>query len=197
MAAASPAVHVQNTDATQQYIFREIDRTPAELKMERDVFAKIIRDKASNFYYCINDVIFMATEDVTAQQSVNKIFLPTYFSGNLNKLTESFTKENEKYGHLITMSSEDVKDIFEDIASKLSMLPFEKCNVELTKSQSIKISLLFSGDKLLVITKPLIELDSFDNNNIICNYFINRELIMSDVSNTKSLVEGFNRYLEM
>src|SRR5690606_4099461 len=88
--------------------------------------------------------------------------------------------------------------IFSFVSKKLYKLPFEKCAVEINSDESMKFTLSFSNDKLLMITKR----NNFEDFGIskdqaIYSFFINRKLISSDVANLETFTENFKGYISL
>ena len=105
---------------------------------------------------------------------------PEYYENNLKKLNISFNKELSAYSHYLTTNTKNAKDIFNQIASLISYFQFKNATVELTKTNSIKFTLIFPGNKLLMISKPLSSIDNLKEEEVIFSLFINRELIASN-----------------
>lgn len=129
--------------------------------------------------------------------NINEILPVQCYTENLKKLTTSFNKELKTYQHYISDNTEATKDVFNEIASQISYLTFEKATVELTKSNSIKFTLIFPGNKLLMISKPISPLEDFDEDGIAYSLFVDRELIAANVSKASTFVEGFQEYMSM
>jgi hypothetical protein len=111
---------------------------------------------------------------------------------NFDKL---FKKQLINYS---AMNTDTVKNIFKATASLISELQFEKGSIELSNSNSIKFTLLFSGDKMLMVTKPIEKMEDIeDSDAIVYSLFINRKPIMSDASNIFDFVERFKKYLSV
>jgi len=135
--------------------------------------------------------------DLTNQESFEATPLPLYYSNNFSLLNSAFNEEYNKYSHYISVSKEIAKEKFSETASLLSELPFENASVELTKSNSLKYSLLFANDKLLLVTKPLSPIEELYDNEIVFSFFVNRELLLSNAATTSNFVEGFKEFLSM
>lgn len=122
--------------------------------------------------------------------------VPFFFGENKKKLQTAFDKEYLKYSHYVTISKGQLDHVFNIVSNLLSDLPFEKCAVQLTPTDSIKFTLGFKEGKILMISKPISE-ESANDKNIIFSLFVKDELIASNVSEIATFVEGFNKFLRM
>jgi hypothetical protein len=111
-----------------------------------------------------------------------------------NSMKFAFAKKQDLFN---SNKLELIKNNFNFISSKITILPFEKCSVEITSDIFLKISLSFSNDRILILSK---DLDSdFNQNlqdeNILYSFFINRTLISTDAISLKLLSENFKKYI--
>jgi len=86
---------------------------------------------------------------------------------------------------------------FSYMCKKLSNLPIENSAVELISDDSIKITLSFLDEKLLMLTKYKVDGDRENNFNddITYSFFINRKLISADVTNFETFTKNFKEYI--
>jgi hypothetical protein len=127
----------------------------------------------------------------TQLTTFKQTFLPIQVANNFKILKASFEKERRKS----SISEDIINNLFQQLAVKIAELPFEKSAVEITSSDSIKISMAFSDNLLLILSKPFETLEDVSENDIIFSLFKNREMIASNVSKTTDFVEGFKRFL--
>jgi len=174
-----------------------------------DEYDKIVREynrKVAEISFLLNRYSYSSTtsstttttileEEITNQEDLKKTLLSPAYIKNLEHLKNSFNKSFYKNKELLTLNSDDVYKKFLELASSFSELPFENAVVELTKSQSIKFTFLFDDDKLLLISKNIENNDDLNYNEIVFSLFINKELIISNVSESISFVEGFQKFL--
>lgn len=85
----------------------------------------------------------------------------------------------------------------EEAISQISKIGFQKISLELTPSNTIKFTMLFDSEKVLMISKPLIESKEIEENGVVFSLFIKRELVVSASKNLNELVEGINQYISM
>lgn len=140
----------------------------------------------------------ITTPDVSIMNWTIQNKLPEYFNDNLNTLKEIFYREYEKIHQKLTLSKEIVFNKFENISKYIAQLEFSHGTVELTSSHKIKFTLLFTDNKVLMVTKYL-NPEDFDlsEEDIVFSLFDNKNLIASDVSEISYFISGFKKYLAM
>lgn len=197
---ASPAYLEQNPFAIEHRVLSgnsfHYDKLYKELEFSNKLaFIK----KLSPNSYIINDFIinFPKEINITKQENLFSTLLPSYYSKNMRLLETSFKKEISKYSHNFTLPNKKVQTIFTEAATIISELPFDKGIVEITASDSIKFTLVFPGNRLLLISKPFEPIDDLREDEIIFSYFVNHELIMSNASEISKFVEGFKEFLSL
>lgn len=132
--------------------------------------------------------------NVTTQSKSTRNFFDSFpLSKNFIVLKNSFDKQK----HKASISQDVVNLLFEKLALDISELPFIKSDVEITSSDSIKVSMTFSDDILLIISKPFDSLEDVSEEDIVFSVFKNRKRLASDVAKTKTFVEGFKRFLSV
>ena len=117
------------------------------------------------------------------------------FDKNLKMIQNRFAVEFDKYSHYITTDKSDAKKQIELISNELAKINFENILVELSPLNSVKFKVKLDSEKMLIITRPFVEISEMDNDDVIFSYFINRECIISDAIKLTKLVEGFSKYL--
>jgi hypothetical protein len=124
--------------------------------------------------------------------------VPSYFEKNLQVIKEAFLKEFLLKSKLIRNSANLISEVSNKIFKYIAELDFETGTVEITNSNSIKFTLLFPDNRLLLITKSIFpEKFDFNTDEVIFSFFINRKLVASDVSEIPVLTKGFKEYLAM
>lgn len=134
-------------------------------------------------------------QDNVATQLTNfkQTLLPIKEAHNYQSLKKSFEKEQIK----TEISKDKINSLFQRLAFSLAELPFEKSSVEITSSKSIKFSMAFTDDILLIISKPFENLEDVSEDEVIFSVFKNRKMITSNVSKPTEVVEGFKRFLSI
>jgi len=152
----------------------------------------------SNFGRTVhNDWILMPEyEDVTVEGNVSTSSLPAWYSNNIEKLKLDINNAASEKLDWYKKNESKLKSKLDTTANLLAELPFIKSNIELTQSENIKYTLLFPDDKLLLITQSLGSIEDLNDDEILFSFFVNRELIMSNVTETSLLVKGFSGYLQ-
>ena len=87
--------------------------------------------------------------------------------------------------------SEDIDRNVKLISDNISELEFQDIHLEITKSNIIKFTTVFDNNKILIISKDVSDTDT----DIIYSYFINRQLIASDVADISIFTKKFKEYL--
>lgn len=151
---------------------------------------------SGNTAYHVSEIDFKTSNkhEITRYKISKQSVLPSYFQDNMLALTIAFSKELIK-PNKFTCSNLELGRIFVKAAKFISQLEFQKGTVEITPSNSIKFSLLFEGDRLLVITKPIETLEGLEDDEILFSYFVNRDLILSNAASISEFVDGFKESL--
>lgn len=127
----------------------------------------------------------------TPSSTFKQRHLPTKVQNNFQRLKDIFDKERAK----LKTFDDNKDDLFLQVALPIAELPFSKSAVEITSSDSIKISMTFANNLLVIVSKPFEVLDNVSKDDIIFSLFRNRKMIASNVSKTTDFVEGFKRFL--
>ncbi|WP_209332330.1 hypothetical protein [Lunatimonas salinarum] len=145
------------------------------------------------------------------EEKINNITLlgNSYLGNNENALTDSeinsmsllFGSYKREINRLRSKNyplSKDIESMFSSVSKRLYKLPFEKCAVEINSDDSMKFTLSFSNDKLLMISKSSNFEDlGMSKDQVIYSFFINRKLISSDVTNLETFTKNFKGYLSL
>jgi hypothetical protein len=124
--------------------------------------------------------------------------VPSYFEKNLKVIKEAFSKEFLLKSKMLRNSANLISEVSNKIFKYIAEIDFETGTVEITNSNSIKFTLLFPDNRLLLITKSIFpEKFDFNSDEVIFSFFINRKLVASDVSEIPVLTKGFKEYLAM
>ena len=138
---------------------------------------------------------------------VNKKWIRTSIEKNENKL-----EINENSKEILNFSLKKEKNRIEskkyfvipknleDSLSKtinlISCLPIVKSAVEINPNNSFKITLIFSNERVLTLSKDFdSDLDIGDSDNIFYSFFINDNLIAADVENFQFYIKKFKEYI--
>jgi len=194
---ATPAIH-QETPPPVEYVlsgnsqyYEELYRTIGHIKGGGE------KKLPNSNVYWINEweINLLRDIELTTQENFKTTRLSVLYQKNLKLLKTAFARESKKYHTYFEVPKERAEEIFDETSIKLSELPFEKATVELTQTNSLKFTLQFKGDKLLLITKTLKPVEDLNESEIIFSFFIKRELILSNVSNISAFVDGFKEFL--
>jgi hypothetical protein len=134
----------------------------------------------------LNDVTINKLNDKISKEKITNLIL----------LKNSFLREMQIYNSKSEVISNNILSSFESISKKLYLLPFKECAVEIPNSGSIKFSLVFDNEKLLML-KTINEDDEtvFSKNKVIYTYFIKKNYISSDIADIDDFIEKFHHYL--
>lgn len=137
-------------------------------------------------------------KDATVMNDIIQEELPAYFETKLLQIRDSFSKEVLKKEELLKNKKEVVNNTFRKVSKFLAELDFQEISIEITKSDSMKFNLLFPQNKLLLITKSLFPATfELNDDEVIFSFFINRKLVISDVSELSAFTDGFKKYLSV
>ena len=116
-------------------------------------------------------------------------------SKNLKLLNKIFNEQIKDY-HPLDFTEETVKNCFNNIANKVAELKFNYCNIFINNTNKIKFTLYFDEGKILMINKSFELVNELNLDNIITySFFVDKELIVSDVVEIRTLIDGFKRYI--
>lgn len=135
------------------------------------------------------ETISSKNESLSNQNDVLKIKLPIYFGENKNKILSIFNEI--KFKNKFDLGQ--IEKHFNVLTDNISELKFNDIYLEITKSNLIKFTTLFGEDKILVISKDF----TIDNNDVIYSYFINSQMIATDVFEISSFFKKFKEYISL
>jgi len=196
MSAAIQDVRPYNNQSTKISVFDTDFNQPGNAKgLQYEYF---YFKHGSNFGRTVhNDWILMPEyEDATVEGNISTLSLPAWYSNNIEKLKLDINNAASEKLDWYKKNESKLKSKLDTTANLLAELPFIKSNIELTQSENIKYTLLFPDDKLLLITQSLGSIEDLNDDEILFSFFVNRELIMSNVTETSLLVKGFSGYLQ-
>lgn len=142
----------------------------------------------------VYDVTFISNWDHTNQENS----LSTSEVNSMSLLIGSYKKEIFRLKKKVSKSFDPSGVIFSQVSKKLYKLPFQNCAIEINSDESMKFTLSFANDKLLMITtynKP--EKLGIAKDQIMYSFFINRKLIASDVADLEVFTKNFKRYISI
>jgi hypothetical protein len=134
--------------------------------------------------------------DLTIGTSYKKNILPEYFEENLNKLNLYFEKILSKKDQNDLINIERLQEIKDNLYQSIAEIKFLDFNIEITKRNLLKTTLLIDDDKLLIISKDIGD-TLLNDKEVTYSYFIEKELIASNVENIKIFTKKFVDYLSM
>jgi hypothetical protein len=150
---------------------------------------------------CINTINTMQSITSTGVMSFIdldniKTIKPSFFENNRKKIIDKFNNEIETKSDYL-FNEVDAIEKFYAVANKIAMINFKNIIVELNPSNSVKFTMNFTGNTILMVTKSFNEYPEIDNNNLVISIFESKKLIYSDIKNPEELVKGINRYISI
>lgn len=107
----------------------------------------------------------------------------------------SYKKEYER-AQRKNLLPEETQKTYSHISKYLYKLPFINCAIEINHKGSIKFTLVFENDKVLMFRNKVKESDiEISENEIFYSYFINKNLISSDIANLETFTKNFKGYI--
>lgn len=142
----------------------------------------------------INNTTLLGNSDLRYNENV----LSDSEINSMSLLFGSYKREVSRLKNKNYSISKISENIFSSVSRRLYKLPFEKCAVEISSDESMKFTLSFSNDRLLMITKS----NNFEDmgmarDQVIYSFFINRKLIASDVTNLETFTKNFKGYISL
>jgi hypothetical protein len=113
---------------------------------------------------------------------------------NVAVLKDKFQSEFKSHTFLEEQIAQNLQLGFETLARQIAQIKYEKAIVEITRNNALKFSLYLGNNKILMVTKPLEEVDDLNSNTVIASLFDNRERIFSDATNLTYLVQAMQEY---
>jgi hypothetical protein len=139
--------------------------------------------------------ISIAGNNLTNEHRIKQYSLPSYYNKNLRILLTSFNKEIDRYKQHPNIQK--IKKKFDEASLLLSELPFENASVEVSHLESIRFTLQFRGNKLLLVSQTMNSIEDLRENEVIFSFFVNKELLISNAATITTLVEGFQELLTL
>lgn len=142
----------------------------------------------------VNEITFLGSLNT---ESYDNLLTASEVS-SMSMLRASYKKEVKRLKGKSQNLIESSNHIFSLLSNHLFKLPFDNCSVEINSDESMKFTLSFTNNKLLMITKS----NDFEElrdlkDQIIYSFFINRKLIASDVTTIGKFVKGFKEYISI
>ncbi|MCD6017555.1 MAG: hypothetical protein K0S53_676 [Bacteroidetes bacterium] len=116
---------------------------------------------------------------------------------NMSIISPKIDKEFEKYSNYIEKDISSAKAEATGVAKVIAQIKFDKISVELTPSNTIKFTLTFDKEKMLMVTYPFDTIEGVNKGDVVFSVFVNRKHIASDSMNLTDLVAGFNNFLSV
>jgi hypothetical protein len=120
---------------------------------------------------------------IPTQNDVSNSKLPIYFWSNIEKMSSIINKQN--------INNEQVQKKLNNLINNLSELKFDDVYLEITKTDLIKFSILLNDNKILIISKDI----SDETNLILYSFFINSQMIASNVCEIAPFVKKFKEFM--
>jgi len=142
-----------------------------------------------------NDIgIKIIENEVEVENENNSLYANEININSFALLNYSYKKEFKRVEKKYQPVENSIIKTFSHVRKYLSILPIERCAVEINSDNTIKVTLSFLDNKLLMLTKSINDEENHDD-EVMYSYFINRKLIASDVANFKKFTEGFKEYI--
>jgi len=142
----------------------------------------------------VNEMTFLGSWD----ESEDEDKLTSKDVKSMSLLIGSYKKEVQRIKDNNHMVLDSVVKTFSYVSRKLYKLPIQNCAVEINSNETMKFTLLFSNDRLVMLTKKInIDGDVTSKDQIMYSFFINRKLIASDVTNLKVFTKNFKEYVSI
>ncbi|NIG52511.1 hypothetical protein [Chitinophaga sp. Cy-1792] len=117
--------------------------------------------------------------------------LPQYLDTNMERYTRKFELALGK-SETRNLDRKLFQNHFYKTAFKISELECSDATVEIAKNNSLKYTLLFPENKMLMISSSV----NNETDEIVFSYFINRELISTNAMELTGFIEGFKKFLK-
>lgn len=142
----------------------------------------------------ISDMTFFGNLDI---ENYENTLTPSEVN-SIGLLRGSYKREVNRLKNKANASIEFSDFIFSYVSKRLYRLPFQNSAVEINSDESMKFTLTFPNERLLMITKG----NDYENlgiakDQVIYSFFINRKLIASDVANLEVFIKNFKAYLSL
>lgn len=161
-------------------------RTTSSLDLfnEEQIFLNFKVGKINRLKYSNN---YSTNVTLSNESQIEKYKLPEHYTKN-NLLISSLYNTLKANKNIV---SEDIDRNVQLISNNISELEFKDIHLEITKTELVKFTTIFDENKILIISKRASDTDT----DIIYSYFINRQLIASDVADISIFIQKFKEYL--
>lgn len=170
----------------QRFYETQNARTTSSLDLfnEEQLFLNFKVEKTNRLKYLKKYLINVILSN---ESQIEKYKLPEHYSKNNLLISELYNtlKANKN------IISEDIDRNVQLITDNISELEFKDIHLEITKTDLVKFTTIFDENKILIISKCASDTDT----NIIYSYFINRQLIATDVADISIFIQKFKEYL--
>ncbi len=152
-------------------------------------------EQAANMYKGL-----IAITDVIRNTTINSLIVSKIDSSPFSKekydlLNNRISKEISSNPSISESDRKKVTKSFKNLLLQISEINYIDFDVEVSILKAIRIKLLLSSNKFLVITKPFGNVEDVDDNEVIFSIFKNRKCLVSDIIDIHKLVKGINEYL--
>ena len=150
--------------------------------------------KASAIEKGMHDMTFLGNWNIANRENE----LSPAEVNSMSMLIGSYKKEISRLKSKVPTQIEATGHIFSHVSRKLYKLPFQNCAVEVNSSDTMKFTLSFASDKLLMLTKHINpQKIGLTKDQIMYSFFINSKLIASDVANLEVFTKNFKGYISI
>lgn len=131
-------------------------------------------------------------EPLVAQEKIYE--KPTYFDANIQLIKTKFDKEYLKYSNYISSDKEQALIKVKELSKEIANVKFENIVVELSPLNTVKFKIKVDSSKMLIITSPFNPSKDMQD-NVFFSLLIDGDIVITEVLNLTSLLDGFNKYV--
>lgn len=179
--------NVYFVDLTKRSEYQNVDLALREYELR-------FQKRTSPIEARITEAMFLGSRGLTGQENTLSSAEVNSMSTLMGSYKRELVRANKIAPHLIAQA----RHTYGYVSKKLYKLPFQNCAVEINSDGTMKYSLLFSNDRVLMLT---IEMNSdvarLRNKPTMYSFFINRKLIASDVTNLETFTKNFKEYITL
>jgi hypothetical protein len=143
----------------------------------------------AEFSFDVDDLLL---ESAIAQEKVYE--KPTYFDANIQLINTKFDKEYLKYSNYISSDKAEALNKVKELSTEIANVKFENIVVELSPLNTVKFKIKIDSSKMLIITSPFNPSKDMQD-NVFFSLLIDGEIVVTEVLNLTSLLDGFNKYV--
>ncbi len=174
----------------QEFYEIQNSRTSSSLdNLTGEILYLNFKNKKNNPIQYVTDKV---KNDISQQIETIIVDLPIYYNENKQKLNILYQNILRKKD-FSTEEIENIEKNFLMLSDNISELNFNDIHLEITNSDIIKFTAVFDINKILILSKDVSDVDT----DIIYSYFINRQLIASDVADISLFTKKFKEYLSL